>query len=121
MAKAQFSLANYRQKADEEFGTFDIGVDEDTVVQLKNPLRVDAKNQERLFEIVDELKFEGEEATSKDVARMTPLMIEIMTLVGDENVSMLTDQIKDDTALIMAIFQDYFKAVGLGEASSSES
>lgn len=121
MAKAPvFSLANYKKKADAEFGSYDIRVNEDVVVTLKNPLRVEDEKRDRLFEIVDELKFEGDEATAADVKRMAPLMIEIMRLVGDENVELLIEGVRGDLSVTMAIFQDYFAAVNLGEASASE-
>lgn len=122
MAKGTaFSLDNYKKQADETYGSYDIRVSEDVVVTLKNPLRVSDKNRARLFEIVDELKFDGETATAKDVERMSPLMLEIMRLVGDDNVELLIDGVKDDLSVTMAIFQDYFSAVNLGEASASES
>jgi hypothetical protein len=47
-------------------------------------------------------------------------MLEILSLVGDSNVTKLIDQISGDLSVIMAIFQDYFKEISLGEASASE-
>lgn len=121
MAKSMFTLDTYKKNADKQFGQYDIRVDADTIVTLKNPLRIDEDNRVSLFSIVEQLKFEGDEATAEDVARMAPLMVEIMRLVGDENVDKLIAGIEGDLSVTMAIFQDYFKAVGLGEASSSES
>lgn len=120
MGKTMFSLDTYKKKADDEFGQYDIRVSEDVVVVLKNPLRVPAEKRTELFSIVEQLKFDGDTATAEDVARIAPLMLEIMRLVGDENVDKLIDSIGEDLTVTMAIFQDYFKAVGLGEASSSE-
>lgn len=116
-----FSLDTYEKQANEDYGSYEIRVDADTVVTLKNPLRVKDAKRTRLFEVVQELSFDKENPTAEDVARITPLMIEIMELVGDDNVSLLIDRISGDLSVTMAIFKDYFKAVGLGEASNSES
>jgi hypothetical protein len=52
---------------------------------------------------------------------MQPLINEIFTLVGDENVVKLLARVGGDLSITMKIFQDYFKEIGLGEASDSES
>ncbi len=121
MAKAKlFSLDTYEKDADKEYASYQIRVNEDIIVTLKNPLRIREDNRTRLFELLPELAFEDETPTTEDVKRITPLMLEVLQLVGDENVGLLVDRISGDLSVIMAIFQDYFREIGLGEASLSE-
>jgi hypothetical protein len=121
MAKTKlFSLDTYEKDADKEYASYQIRVNEDTIVTLKNPLRIREDNRTRLFELLPELAFEDETPTTEDVKRITPLMLEVLQLVGDENVGLLVDRISGDLSVIMAIFQDYFREIGLGEASLSE-
>jgi hypothetical protein len=56
----------------------------------------------------------------EDLQRYTETAIEIITLVGDENVDRLIEGIDGDMEVLFAIFTDYFEAVGMGEASRSE-
>lgn len=116
-----FSLDNYEAEAEKEYRSYQIRVDADTVVKLFNPLRVSEEKRARLFELIPQMAFEGEEATADDLKRMQPLINEIFTLVGDENVVKLLARVGGDLSITMKIFQDYFKEIGLGEASDSES
>lgn len=115
-----FSLDTYEKDADKDYASYQIRVDADTVVTLKNPLRINDAKREHLFEILPQLQFEDETPTNEDVKRIAPLMLEILQDVGDENVDKLIDRIRGDLSVTMAIFQDYFKEIGLGEASLSE-
>lgn len=128
-----FTLENYQKKADETYGSFTLEFGKGAQTTLRNPLRVDEKSRERVFELVDELQakpVEGEDGKWQEVGaeetlsadelkRMEPLITEFLTLVGDANTPKLLDVVKGDLAVLMNIFQDYFVEVGLGEASSS--
>lgn len=116
-----FSLDAYEREADKLYKSYKIRVDEDTLVTLYNPIRISEANRTRLFEIIPLLTTDKDEASTDDVSRMTPLMLEILELVGDENVDVLISRIRNDLSVTMSIFQDYFKEISLGEASSSES
>lgn len=128
MAKAKvFSLDTYKKKSKITAAEYPIRIDEDTVVVLKNPLRIDFEKRTRLFELADALsaKDEAEDGEKKkmsfeDLQRYTETAIEIITLVGDENVDRLIEGIDGDMEVLFAIFTDYFEAVGMGEASRSE-
>jgi hypothetical protein len=116
-----FNLASYKDKADAEYGVYSIRVSEDTVVKLLNPLRIAEEKQDRLFALIPSLSTpEGEEPDANSAARIIPAMLEILELVGDENVGKLINAIRGDFAVVMSIFQDYFKEIGLGEVSLSE-
>lgn len=135
MAKAKvFSLDNYKKKSKLFASEYQIRVSDDLVVTLYNPLRVDEDKRERLFEVAAEMgsaKKDGEgwaevgndqpEITMADLNDYAKSAREIMRLVGDENVDILLDGIGNNLEVLFAIFQDYFEAVGLGEASLSES
>jgi len=131
-----FTLDNYKKKADREYTHYTIKVDETTTVTLLNPMRIESEKRERLFDVVD--KFQAlsddsskEEGKWQEVGNDEPtfdaeqlkllgaLLIEVFELVGDENVHALIERVQGDYPVIMAIFHDYFEAVGLGEASSS--
>lgn len=115
-----FSLDTYEKDADKDYTSYQIRVDADTVVTLKNPLRINDAKREHLFEILPQLQIDNENPTSADVNRIAPLMLDILKDVGDENVDKLIDRIRGDLSVTMAIFQDYFKEIGLGEASLSD-
>lgn len=138
MAKAKvFSLDTYKKKSKLGASEYQIRVSEDLVVTLLNPLRVSGDKRERLFELAASLgektepetkddgwaEVGGEESemTMSDVNEYAAAAREIISLVGDANVNVLLDGIGDDLEVLFAIFKDYFEAVGLGEASSSES
>lgn len=116
-----FDLSTYQEKADAEYGVYTIRVSEDTVVRLLNPLRIAEEKRTRLFELIPTLTpEEGEEPDADAVARIVPAILEILELVGDHNVDKLLNAIRGDFAVVMQVFQDYFKEIGLGEASLSE-
>lgn len=139
MAKAKvFSLDTYKKKSSLGASEYQIRVSEDVIVTLKNPLRIAEDKRERLFDIAENLgakpeKAEGDDGWNEVGAEdedkgMTMAQIneyaracrEILALVGDENVSLLIDGIGEDLEVLFAVFQDYYEAVGLGEASLSE-
>ena len=138
MAKTKvFSLDTYKKKSTLGASEYQIRVSEDLVVTLKNPLRIAEDRRERLFSIAENLgakpeKAEGDEwnevGADEDDKGMTMAQIneyaracrEIIALVGDDNVGLLLDGIGEDLEVLFAVFQDYYEAVGLGEASLSE-
>ncbi len=123
MAKSTvFDLTKYEKDADKLYESYKIRVDEDTVVSLYNPIRIDEVSRERVFELAKVFDYEeGHEFTNEDLKALQPAILEIIELVGDENVFMLVERIRKDIVVTMNVFTDYFKAVSLGEASSSES
>jgi hypothetical protein len=61
MAKAKvFSLDTYKKKSKITAAEYPIRIDEDTVVVLKNPLRIDFEKRTRLFELADALSTKDE-------------------------------------------------------------
>jgi len=132
-----FTLASYREKANETYGAFTIDLGDGVSTELRNPMRISEQAQERAFEIMAELKDQktpeepeegkwtevgadsDDEIDFEQLKRMRPIMLEFLSLVGDKNTPLLLDAIRDDLAVLMAVFQDYFAEVGLGEASSS--
>lgn len=117
-----FNLAQYEKDADKLYQSYKIRLDEETVVSLYNPIRIDEASRELVFELAKIFDFaEGHEFTNDDLKAMQPAILEIIELVGDENVFMLVERIRKDLVVTMNVFTDYFKAVSLGEASSSES
>jgi len=115
-----FSLDTYKKQADKEYKTFQIRVSGDTIVTLNNPIRIPADKRDRLFEIIPQLSSD-EKVGAEDLKRLAPLLIEVLELVGDENVNTLIADVRDDLPLTFKIFQAYFEEIGLGEASRSES
>lgn len=114
-----FSLDDYKKQADKEYKTFQIKVGND-IVTLNNPIRIPAEKRDRLFEIIPQLSSD-EKVGAEDLKRLAPLLIEVLELVGDENVDKLVADVRDDLPLTFKIFQAYFEEIGLGEASRSES
>lgn len=134
-----FSLESYREEAEKQYGSYTLRLDEETVTVLRNPLRMNDQDQERVFELLtsiapEEKKSEEgdeqwnevgaddpetEDLAVEDIAKMKRVIMEVLELVGDSKTSILLDVVREDFAILMSVFQDYMKEVGLGEASSS--
>jgi hypothetical protein len=121
MASKTFSIESYEREADKLYKSYKIRVDEDTIVTLYNPIRISEENRSRLFEIVPLLDTGEGEFTAEKMKVVAPLVLEILELVGDDNVEKLIARIRNDLSVTMSVFQDYFKEIGLGDPSSSES
>lgn len=117
-----FDLSNYENEVDQEYKSYKVRLDADTVVTLRNPFLIPEENRARIFEIVSELNVGTEgEKTQETVINVGNAMIEMLTLVGDKNVGYLVDRIRGNLPVVKRIFEDYMETVQLGEASSSES
>lgn len=118
-----FDLSKYENEVDTEYKSYKVRLDADTVVTLRNPFLIPDENRVRIFELVSSLdvKSEGEEKTQETVAKVGNTMIEMLELVGDQNVHLLIERVRGNLPVVKRIFEDYMQTVQLGEASSSES
>lgn len=138
MTAKTFTLSSYVEAANKKYGSYTLELDEKTSTTLANPIRVPSDEaRERLFQLVEEISSdkkadapkEGEwnevgadedsEMSAEELTRMKPLLTEFFLLVGDDNTPKLLELIGNDLMILLDIFQDYFKEVGLGEASTS--
>lgn len=137
-----FTLTDYKEAADKQYGCYEIKLDEKRTARLLNPMRLGEDRQNRVFEIMDEITKtdEDEEGENKQaqwqevgadvkeenfdaeqLAKLRPLLLELVEVVGDAHADALVEVLREDFAVLMAVFQDYISEVGLGEAASSES
>lgn len=117
-----FDLSKYESEVDVEYKSYKVRLDADTVVTLRNPFLIPEENRTRIFDIVSELNVgEDEEKTQETVKNVGSAMIEMLQLVGDQNVHLLIERVRGNLPVVKRIFEDYMQTVQLGEASSSES
>lgn len=118
---APVDLSKFQKAAEELYESFEIRVDGE-IVRLYNPMRIAPEARDRVMELAKAFQFdEDHEFTQDDVAKIHPAVLEIMELVGDENVFRLVESVRNDLVVATNVFTAYFEHVNLGEASSSES
>lgn len=114
-------LGKFQDAAEDLYESYQIRVDGE-IVKLYNPIRIAPEARERVFELAKEFDFgEEHEFVADDLKRIHPAVLEILELVGDDNVFKLVESIRNDLVVAINVFTDYFQTVNLGEASSSES
>ena len=114
-------LGKFLDAAEDLYESYQIRV-EGEIVKLYNPIRIAPEARERVFELAKAFDFEKDhDFTPEDLKRIHPAVLEIIELVGDDNVFKLTESIRNDLVVALNVFTDYFQTVNLGEASSSES
>ncbi len=114
-------LGKFQDAAEDLYESYQIRVDGE-IVKLYNPIRIAPEARDRVFELAKEFEFEkNHEFAADDLKRIHPAILEILELVGDDNVFKLTERIRNDLVVAINVFTDYFQTVNLGEASSSES
>lgn len=119
--KTVASLSKFQAQAEEIYESYKINVGE-TTVRLFNPIRIAPEARERVFELAKLFEFEDEhEFGVDDLKAIHPAILEVLELVGDDNVFYLIEAIRNDLVVAMNVFTDYFENINMGEASSSES
>jgi tail assembly protein len=114
-------LGKFKDAAEDLYESYQIRVDGE-VVRLYNPIRIAPESRERVFELASAFSFpEDHKFEPEDLKRIHPAVLEILELVGDDNVFRLIESIRNDLVVAINVFTDYFQTVNLGEASSSES
>jgi hypothetical protein len=114
-------LGKFQAAAEDLYESYQIRVDGE-IVKLYNPIRIAPESRERVFELAKEFEFaDDHEFLPDDLKRIHPAVLEILELVGDDNVFHLIEHIRNDLVVAINVFTDYFQTVNLGEASSSES
>jgi len=117
-----FDLSQYENEVDTEYKSYKVRLDANTVVTLRNPFLIPEENRARIFELVSEMQLDNDdEKTQETVSKVGNTMIEMLQLVGDQNVSLLIERVRGNLPVVKRIFEDYMQTVQLGEASSSES
>lgn len=117
-----FDLSKYENEVDTEYKSYKVRLDVDTVVTLRNPFLIPDENRVRIFELVSEMQIDdSEKKTEETVAKVGSTMLEMLELVGDQNVHLLVERVRGNLPVVKRIFEDYMQTVQLGEASSSES
>ena len=117
-----FDLSKYENEVDTEYKSYKVRLDAQTVVTLRNPFLIPDENRVRIFELVSSMQLdEDNEKTQETVSKVGNTMIEMLELVGDQNVHLLIERVRGNLPVVKRIFEDYMATVQLGEASSSES
>lgn len=120
-SKTPVDLNKFQKAAEELYESFEIRV-EGEIVRLFNPMRIAPEARDRVMELAKVFQFDDDhEFTQDDVAKIHPAVLEILELVGDENVFRLVESVRNDLVVATNVFTAYFEHVNLGEASSSES
>lgn len=120
-SKKVLDLSKFQKAAEELYESFEIRV-EGEIVRLFNPMRIAPEARDRVIELAKAFDFgDDHDFTPEDVKNIHPVVLEILELVGDENVFRLVESVRNDLVVAINVFTAYFEHVNLGEASSSES
>lgn len=116
MSDNMFTLEGIKAAADQRFGKL---VVDDAV--FNSPLRIDETSRKRVYELVEKISNEEEsgEVGLEEAEDMLPTMIEFLNLVADSKGKALVKSIGQDLGVLVVLFEEYNKAVGLGESSAS--
>jgi hypothetical protein len=121
-----WTLESLIEEADEKYGSCSITFGNEKT-ELRNPIRINEKERQRVIEVLKSIQVEKEaaevaekagedyESTLDTFAALT----EILTLVGDTKTPKLLTKVGSDLAVLMALFNKYQVDVGLGEAPTS--
>src|SRR4051812_37167972 len=106
-----FSLDDIRAAAEAKYGSTDIALDQDTMVRLLNPLRLNRENRLALMTVQEQLR--------ADDADQETLLSQAVTLIAESPTTArkLLDAVGGDLAVLAEIFAAYSKGTQAGEAS----
>lgn len=120
------NIDDLRKMTEEKFESYQVEIG-DEVLTLRNPIRLPEERRKRVVSLTDEFqeiqeKLEEDDSNSEELSSEVHLkMIEIISACADnENLaSDLVSELKDDLGLTQVLFEDWFGADDLGEASNS--
>lgn len=114
---AHFTVDSIRERANKEYASTDIELDDESIVVLLNPLRLTKAKRKKLMSIQDTLDEEGEEEKDQE-----DVLADAIRLIAEtkEQAEALLEEFGGDLASLATIFSLYTESTQAGEASASQ-
>jgi hypothetical protein len=116
---AEVTLDSIRESVEKKYESYDVRLDKDTVVKLRNPIRLPRPERKQLQDLQKSMSADG-----TGVDEMLDLLEQAIRLVADPHAApgqALLDAIDGDDTMLMGIFSEYMSGEDVGEASPSQS
>ncbi|WP_378733651.1 phage tail assembly protein [Nocardia brasiliensis] len=113
-----FTLASLREEIENEFAPVAIPLADGTSVVLRNLLRLDKKDRDKVQVHLKSMKVEAEDDDA-DLEPVLTSMREVIKLAAETGGVKLLREIGDDELLLQRVFQRWMEATQPGEASNS--
>ncbi|AAN01778.1 tail assembly chaperone [Mycobacterium phage SoYo] len=126
-----FTLDSFREEADREFAPVKLELGGDDAVVLRNVLRIQKTRREEVFQLLEKLdsiakddegkQREEDDLDASEMEAMGDIALRMIELVADNDAlgSRLVDELRDDLALTLKVFEAWMNATQPGEAERS--
>lgn len=113
---AHFTVDSIREKANKEYASTEIELEDKSVVVLLNPLRLTKAKRKKLMSIQDTLDEDEEAKDQEDV------LADAIRLIAEssDQADALLEEFGGDLASLATIFSLYTESTQAGEASASQ-
>ena len=111
---AKFTLDNIRKAAQAKYGSTEITLDDEFVVELQNPLRLPKSKRAELAGL--QARLDAGDLDQEDVLATTVHLV----AKSEAAATRLLDEVGDDLTVLVEIFKEYSEGTQAGEASASE-
>jgi len=122
-----FTLDAMREEIEKEFAPFQIEIEGKTLT-LRNLLRIPRKNRDQVYALLDEMSdlqknSDGEAGGLASTEKSAQIALHILPLVADNEklANILVENIEDDLALSLRLFNAWMQKTQSGEAEGSPS
>jgi hypothetical protein len=122
-----FTLDAMREEIEREFAPFQIEIEGKTLT-LRNLLRIPRKNRDQVYALLDEMSdlqknSDGEGGGLASTEKSAQIALHILPLVADNEklANILVENIEDDLALSLRLFNAWMQKTQSGEAEGSPS
>lgn len=121
-----FTLDSMREEIEREFSPCQFELPDGKTVTLRNLLRLNRKNREQVYALLDDLadiSKESEGASLTETEKSAQIALKIIPLVADSEKlgDKLVELIEEDLALTLRVFSVWMEATQAGEAEGSRS
>ncbi|UAJ16534.1 tail assembly chaperone [Mycobacterium phage LarryKay] len=121
-----FTLDSFREEADREFAPVKLELGGDDAVVLRNVLRIQKTRREEVFQLLEKLdsiakddegkQREEDDLDASEMEAMGDIALRMIELVADNDAlgSRLVDELRDDLALTLKVFEAWMNATQPG-------
>ncbi|CAM4098555.1 phage tail assembly protein [Nocardia ninae] len=115
---ALFTLDSLREEIENEFAPVTIPLRDGSEVVLRNLLRLDKKDRDKVQAHLKSMQIDAEDEDA-DLEPVLASMREVIKLAAETGGVKLLREIGDDELLLQRVFQRWMEATSPGEASNS--
>ena len=116
-----FTLDALREEVEKEFAPVKIVVSDGSEVTLRNLLRLNKRDRDRVLEklkVLESIEKSESEEEGSDIDRLVETAVEIVTLVADDG-KKLAKELDGDISLVLKVLEVWMESTQPGEAEPS--